>query len=327
MDLHAIRNRQELIVNTSTTINTYVFDDLSAINQDRNKAYPLLLAKPPQSLINGFAHMTNSANYEDFTWELYFFDTWQDDDKPTKDLDEKYTDLHKIGIEFVQTFLEQGSNDYYLAEGKVVNIERGHFQHVDNLVGVKYTFVLKSFLNASCSGLGIPTELTATAISTTQINLAWNDNSSSETGYEVWRSVNLHNWTKIATIAADSTSYPNTGLDAGSVYCYQVRPIDANGGGQFSNIACEKTIVSDVKTLKGIFTAGDDEMEQLTIDADSAGAYSSIADDGSSGTITVSKNGSAFGAFVSPTTLAIGDTWDVKRTISTALGFYKLTGV
>ena len=78
--------------------------------------------------------------------------------------------------------------------------------------------------------------------------------------------------------------------------------------------------------IKGIFKAANDTMETLTIDADNAGTYTSITDDGGSGSITLSKNGGAFATFSSPLVLAVSDTLVVKRTTTTNLGFYKITG-
>ncbi len=97
------------------------------------------------------------------------------------------------------------------------------------------------------------------------------------------------------------------------------------------------TMVGDVLTIevpsgskdifiKGLFKASSDTMETLTIDADSAGTYTSITDDGSSGSITLSKNGGAFAAFSSPLSLVATDTLDVKRTVDAAAGFFKITG-
>ena len=78
--------------------------------------------------------------------------------------------------------------------------------------------------------------------------------------------------------------------------------------------------------IKGIFAIGNDTMETLTIDSDTEGTYTSITDDGSSGTITLSKNGGAFGAFSSPFVLVATDTLVVKRTVTTAIGNFKLIG-
>jgi len=63
-----------------------------------------------------------------------------------------------------------------------------------------------------------------------------------------------------------------------------------------------------------------------TVTADMAGTFTATTNDGSSGTITFSKNGGAFAAFSSPLVLATSDTIAVKRTISTALGWVKING-
>jgi hypothetical protein len=78
--------------------------------------------------------------------------------------------------------------------------------------------------------------------------------------------------------------------------------------------------------IKGLFKSGSDTMETLTIDAESAGTFTSITDDGGSGSITLSKNGGSFAAFSNPLVLANTDTLVVKRTTTTSAGFFKLTG-
>jgi len=88
------------------------------------------------------------------------------------------------------------------------------------------------------------------------------------------------------------------------------------------------TCTPQVKDLfiKFGFLISTDETGTLTIDADNAGTFTSTSDDGSSGTITYNVNGAGFAAFSSPTALAIGDTIAAKRTVTTALGFAKITG-
>jgi hypothetical protein len=63
-----------------------------------------------------------------------------------------------------------------------------------------------------------------------------------------------------------------------------------------------------------------------TVTADMAGTFTATTNDGSSGTITFSKNGGSFVAFSSPLVLATTDTLAVKRTTSTALGWVKING-
>jgi len=79
--------------------------------------------------------------------------------------------------------------------------------------------------------------------------------------------------------------------------------------------------------LKGIFDAGVATMAQLTIDADNEGTYTSLTTDGSSGTITLKKNGIAvLDPSVADLVLAIGDTLDAERSVFAALGYYKIIG-
>src|SRR5207248_8145243 len=52
-----------------------------------------------------------------------------------------------------------------------------------------------------------PTNLIATAASSSQINLSWTDKSNNETGFMVERSSNGKQFTQIATVAANVTTY------------------------------------------------------------------------------------------------------------------------
>lgn len=88
-----------------------------------------------------------------------------------------------------------------------------------------------------------------------------------------------------------------------------------------TNVTC----TPQVKTvfIKGIFGAGNDTMEQLTIDADNEGTYTVITDDGGSGTISLEVNGAPTSV---PFSLVIGDTLDAVRTVDTNIGFFKISG-
>lgn len=72
-----------------------------------------------------------------------------------------------------------------------------------------------------------PTALVATATSATAIALAWADNASDETGYLVERAPNSGGapgtFVQVASLAANVTSYSNTGLTSATTYWYRVR--------------------------------------------------------------------------------------------------------
>jgi hypothetical protein len=85
-----------------------------------------------------------------------------------------------------------------------------------------------------CPLLAPPTGLTATAVSPTQINLAWVENATNETSVRVERSENGTVWTEIAVLTANSTRYGSTGLSCNRAYHYRVR-VHRAGDNQFSS--------------------------------------------------------------------------------------------
>ncbi len=76
-----------------------------------------------------------------------------------------------------------------------------------------------------------PTNLTATAVSSSQINLSWTASTDNVgvTGYRVERcqGSGCSNFTQIAT--PSGTSYSDTGLSASTAYSYRIRATDAAG--------------------------------------------------------------------------------------------------
>ena len=82
------------------------------------------------------------------------------------------------------------------------------------------------WVQESGCAVNTPSNLSATAVSQTQINLTWNDNSSDETNFHVERSADgASGWAEIGYTAegANETTYSDTGLTCGTVYYYRVR--------------------------------------------------------------------------------------------------------
>lgn len=96
-----------------------------------------------------------------------------------------------------------------------------------------------------------PTLLTATAASSTQINLSWADNSTDESGFQIERSTDQTNWTLIATTATDVTTYNNTGLTVNTTYFYRVRAFNDSGASAYTNIASATTSGTPTPTVSG----------------------------------------------------------------------------
>jgi hypothetical protein len=86
----------------------------------------------------------------------------------------------------------------------------------------------------SGNALPAPSGLTATAVSDSEIDLTWTDNSSDETAFHVERSPDgSADWAEIATVAAGVTSFEDTGLACNTPYYFRVRAYRA-GDGQYS---------------------------------------------------------------------------------------------
>ena len=83
-----------------------------------------------------------------------------------------------------------------------------------------------------------PSGLTATAVSSTQIDLAWNDNSTDEEDFDLERRTGGGSFARIARPVANSNSYQDTGLLSSTTYCYRIRAVNDGGTSSFSNTAC-----------------------------------------------------------------------------------------
>jgi hypothetical protein len=87
-----------------------------------------------------------------------------------------------------------------------------------------------------------PSNLVATAVSDTQINLTWSDNANNESGFELERSPDGTTWALIATVGANVRSYSNSGLLPSTAHSYRARAYNAAGYSGYSNVASATTL-------------------------------------------------------------------------------------
>jgi len=89
-----------------------------------------------------------------------------------------------------------------------------------------------------------PSSLTATAFSSTQINLSWTDNATNETSFKVERKTGAGGvWSVLATVGANVTVYSDTELAAGT-YFYRVSAENSAGTSPLSNEASATTLAA-----------------------------------------------------------------------------------
>ena len=152
----------------------------------------------------------------------------------------------------------------------------------DDKAGIRFIYPRASGGTAPSS----PTDLTATAQSTSEISLTWNDNATNETGYLVQeRAIGSTVWTELATFPPGTTSLTVEGIPATTARVYRTAAFN-NNGSSFSNEAQATTngtteaCVSNENTLclnndrfrittryaTQLDTSGDGDQMQLTED-------------------------------------------------------------
>ena len=105
---------------------------------------------------------------------------------------------------------------------------------------------------ASGPAVNAPSGTNAAAVSWSQINIGWQDNSSNETGFEVHRSITGPGgtFTLLASPGADVASLSDGGLSGSTQYCYEVRAFKTTGNKKnysaFSNVSCATTLAAPV---------------------------------------------------------------------------------
>jgi len=111
----------------------------------------------------------------------------------------------------------------------------------------------KSLLTAKsgidiCPGTPLsPTNTHGSATSSWQVNIAWTDNSTDETGFVIERSNSgANNFTQVGTVSANSTSYTDNSVLPAQSYDYRVYSTNSFGASAKSNVA---TITTPAATL------------------------------------------------------------------------------
>lgn len=123
------------------------------------------------------------------------------------------------------------------------------FTNTGLLAGTTYQYRIRGYRNPDYSAysnivqatpiaVAAPTELSAAAISSTQVQLDWVDNSLDETNFRVERcaGATCTNFVEVATVPDEEATTLQTGLVAGTTYRYRVRAYRVPEFSTYSNI-------------------------------------------------------------------------------------------
>jgi hypothetical protein len=86
-----------------------------------------------------------------------------------------------------------------------------------------------------------PSDLTARALSKSQVALTWRDNKTDESGFRIERSTDSVTFVEVATVGPNSTSATVGHLRRGTTYFFRVRAFTAGTTTAYSNVAFAKT--------------------------------------------------------------------------------------
>ncbi|MBK6266512.1 fibronectin type III domain-containing protein [Marivirga sp. S37H4] len=91
----------------------------------------------------------------------------------------------------------------------------------------------------------IPSDLEALAVSNTQVDLSWTDNSNNENNFEIYRSQNQSSGYEIVHLADENAgSWSDTGLEGNTTYYYKIKAINFNGGSDFAGPVSVTTVAN-----------------------------------------------------------------------------------
>jgi hypothetical protein len=118
-----------------------------------------------------------------------------------------------------------------------------------------------------------PTGLTAArnaSSPSSAIDLRWSDTSSNESTFLVERSTDGFNFAQVASLAANATTFTNTGLAASTTYTYRVRASNSGGFSPYTSTASAATSAPPAPTTPSVPSSPSpaDASTNVNVDAD-----------------------------------------------------------
>ncbi|MFT4155041.1 fibronectin type III domain-containing protein [Parafilimonas sp.] len=110
--------------------------------------------------------------------------------------------------------------------------------------GASYAFLSSLVIQSydSAQTLLAPEDLRVIHLTRQSVSLQWADRSSDETGFKIWRTLDsTGNYSLLATVDSNVTTYVDSNLTSGTTYYYIVQAVNASAGSNFSNAVSATT--------------------------------------------------------------------------------------
>ncbi|MCP3936636.1 MAG: hypothetical protein GY708_14815, partial [Actinomycetia bacterium] len=166
---------------------------------------------------------------------------------------------HSCGDDFSPSCSSSSTLNDATMRATVHGDNRGAALRTDDRLGIRFLY------GDPLTPPAAPSNLTATAASGTQIDLAWTDNSNNEEAFDLERATG-GSFSRIARPAANATSYQDTTAMPGMTYSYRVRAFNDADTSSFSNIATATTSSVPPPTDLSAFGASDTQIKLFWTD-------------------------------------------------------------
>lgn len=87
-----------------------------------------------------------------------------------------------------------------------------------------------------------PVNLISSSVTANQVNLSWNDNSTTEEGFKIERKTSTGNYTIVGSVNPNVINFSDTGLSPNTTYLYRVYSYNSAGNSSFSNVLTIQTL-------------------------------------------------------------------------------------
>lgn len=146
--INDIVNELNTIATAFTSVETFIFDEIGAINEDRLKSYPAILVDSRNIDINVVSFgRSNLPHKVDYTFRIFFLDTYQVSQQKTTTRQTKYAAMETIANQYlaeVKRRTESLDKYFFLKSSSVSNGFVVDKVHNDDLVQLVYSVTFQA---------------------------------------------------------------------------------------------------------------------------------------------------------------------------------------